>query len=147
MLSGVGSFVGSPFRKRSGKTWYQMARRVQSGTSVVDWAAAGATRVVATIATEIVRMGAGLGGSAKVSRRACNAKALASVKERSFTLTRVMSRLARLIGNTNTNPGRGAWLALGIGIGTAVGVLTGSLFVGLGVGAIAGVAVAARGSS
>jgi len=56
------------------------------------------------------------------------------------------SRLARLIGNTNTNPGRGAWLALGMGLGTAVGVLTGSLLIGLGVSAIAGAAVAARGA-
>jgi hypothetical protein len=58
----------------------------------------------------------------------------------------IMSRLARLIGNTNTNPGRGAWLAVGIGIGTAIGVATGSLVVGLGLGAVAGLAVAARGA-
>jgi hypothetical protein len=53
-------------------------------------------------------------------------------------------RLARLIGSTNVNPGRGAWVAIGIGVGTALGVATGSLAVGIGVGAALGLALGAR---
>lgn len=53
-------------------------------------------------------------------------------------------RLARLIGSTNVNPGRGAWVAIGIGVGTAVGVATGSLAIGIALGVVFGLALGAR---
>ena len=53
-------------------------------------------------------------------------------------------RLARLIGSTNVNPGRGAWVAVGIGVGTAIGVATGSLALGIALGVALGVAMGAR---